>query len=231
VSDTFFIPQVTATEATQAARNRQIRVRAATVKDVAVSQTIAEVQIDGDDLTMMDDGNDDVIDGGATGAQIAYPTSLRPGDRVLVMFVPPMGAFIIGRLGGDYEDWLIVGFEQNPPFASGWSSAPGTGIVGTDDFAVPMFRRVGRFVELRGRAQRTTDAGALATIFTLPSDYRPANKMSFPALSGPIVSPNGVVVEFTGDVQAIASGYDAPDGYITLDGIIFSVDYFPDSEV
>lgn len=194
----------------------------ATVVRVGLTETIAEVSIDDDpDIT---GGGDDVEFGGVLGAQIIYPTSLRAGDRVMVVFQPPHGALVVGRFGGDFEDWRVIGDEGNPSFNTGWANTASTDTLFTDSSSVGQFRRLGRYVELRGRVQRVSGASDL--IFTLPDDYWPSNRLFLPVITGVgTFTFSTLTITLAGQVQALAGAdVDEPGGSIFFDGIMYSVD-------
>lgn len=218
------------------AQARNIIVRPGTVQGVGVDEILAEVRIDGDDLT--DSAGDDVAISGVTGAQIVLPTGLQPGDRVLVMFVPPSGAYIIGRLAGDFEDWTYVGevdpdgTATGPAFGAGWTNVSSNGLAGEDAHCNASYRRTGRFVELRGRVWRTS--GGSNIIFVLPNDYCPLNRVVKPVVGGVggSLGINYVGIETSGNVVATTlTPIDEPGGSVFLDGVIFSTDIIEYAEV
>lgn len=174
----------------------------AVVVNVDISGVLAEVQCDGPDERVF-------------GAQLLN-TAVFPGDRVEVMFVPPSGAFVIGRRGGDFDTWHIVGDEGEPAFVAGWDHDTGTLFPGNDAPALVSFRRIGRITELRGRTQRTS--GSAAAIFPLPPDYRPENDLSFitVGVSGGLPTPALVVVHRSGLVEC------PTNTELHLDGVMFS---------
>jgi hypothetical protein len=138
--------------------------RPAVVMDVDLESSLPLVVCDGPDEQIF-------------GAQL-LSGAVFPGDRVEIMFLEPHGAFIVGRRGGDFDPWHIVGAEGEPQFATGWTNtSPGTGPDGTDNHSVTKFRRLYRMVELRGLPGRASGSGTL--IFQLPPDYTPENNLSF----------------------------------------------------
>jgi hypothetical protein len=155
-----------------------------------------------------------------------------PGDRVEIMFLDPHGAFIVGRRGGDYDPWHQVGLEEEPPFATGWTNASGSGGEGTDNHAVTKFRRLYRMVELRGLPGRASGGGTL--IFTLPPDYRPPNNLSFVTTNGfnvALIEVRGYAAAVDpGGVIAVATFGPGVGSGVTLDSIKFSVDPGPITE-
>lgn len=137
------------------------------VMSVDPSNTIAEVRADG-------------TESGQFGADILAPNRFIPGDRVMLLFVPPHGSFVIGRRQGDWDDWHVVGTSGEPAFNSGlWTHESSTGGLGTDAGAFVSFTRRSDRVELRGRAERVS--GADDVIYFLPDGYRPANDLLVPA--------------------------------------------------
>lgn len=199
-------------------RNLLPLTRPAVVTDIDPTNSVAEILIDGDD---------DV-----SGAAVVAPFGLIAGDRVMVLFSQPHGALIIGRRSGDFDPWHTVGADEEPPFGTNWAAAPGTGAqweAGLD--AIPAFRRKGRVVELRGRAQRPSVASG-TTIFTLPQDYWPQNDLTFIQTFGSTNTFGFVAVRNTnGNVDAVngpSSSVDGPGGFVCLDGIMFSTDPQPE---
>jgi hypothetical protein len=174
----------------------------AVVINVDVSGVIAEVQCDGPEEPIF-------------GAQLLN-TAVFPGDRVEIMFAPPAGAFVIGRRGGDFDPWHFVGHAGEPSFTTGWRNDSLAEFPGNDDFALVSFRRMGRIVELRGRAERFS--GAATNIFSLPPDYRPENDLNFMIIgvNGLLPEPALVTVFRSGLIQ------NTSHSVLHLDGIMYS---------
>jgi len=194
--------------------------RPAVVTSVDPVNSVAEILVDGDD---------DI-----SGAKIVAPTGLFPDDRVMVLFVQPHGALVIGRLGGDFDDWHVIGNEDDPPFGTNWAAAPGTGdLWEPTTFAFPSFRRKGRTIELRGRAHRPSVA-ANNVVYTLPQNYRPQNDLTFLQIFGrnALAADYGfVVVRAAGNVEVLngpLSSVDGANGFASFDGIFYSTDPEPE---
>ena len=155
--------------AAQAGRDAAIAASASVVGGIVLSvdqlNTVATVQADGP--------ND------PHGAYIVAPTTLFPGDRVLLMFVSsPPSCLVIGRQSGDMDEWHIVGTSGEPQFVTGWGHSAGTVPPSQNGNAQIMFTRRGGRVELRGRATRTS--GASTVVFALPEAYWPDNDLLLP---------------------------------------------------
>lgn len=211
VSD--FVALEAATAATQQApdRVRGVLLRPGTVMEVSTDRGLAEVVID----------QDEEEQGDPVGADIVTPTYLSAGDRVMVLFSPPRGALIIGKLDGGYDPWHNIG--DDVPFTAGWAPASGTGYPGSATFALPGYKRVGEIAYLRGRAHRTS--GVSLTIANLPADYTPRNDLVFWTVGGPIVAEAVVVVRQSGNIDIVAGSADSGvGGFISLDGISYSID-------
>lgn len=209
-----FVALEAATAATQQAPQRTSRplVRPATVLEVSSDRSLAEILVDQDDESVAE----------TTGADIVLPTYLVPGDRVMVMFVPPRGAMVIGRLQGNYEPWSELG-EAEAPFMSGWGFANGYAYPDQNGFAIPAYKRIGEMVHLKGRVQRTS--GGLLTMFRLPGQYCPRNVTVLTTVVGPIGVAGTIVVRLDGDVELINGEPDLADGgFVSLDGVSFSID-------
>lgn len=191
--------------------------RPAVVTAIGPTNSIAEILVDGDD---------DV-----SGAQVVAPIGIIVGDRVMVMFVQPHGALIIGRRTGDFDDWHVIGNEDEPPFGTNWAAAPGTGALNQAvTFGLPSFRRRGRLMELRGRAYRPSVA-ANNVVYALPQDYRPQNDLTFLQIFGPIATYGFVVVRAAGNVEVLngpTSSVDGASGFASFDGILYSTDPEPE---
>lgn len=170
--------------------------RPAVVASVDPTNVIAMVQLDGPDNTPI-------------GATVAAAITVFPGDRVLLMFVPPHGCYVIGRRGGDMGDWTPVGGLE-AQFGTGWQEEAGTTPPGFGGPAVPMFTRRSGLVELRGRAERVSGSGT--TVLTLPQDCWPANDLLVSALTSlgahtPLtISDGGVVSAASGVTLVIMDG-------------------------
>jgi hypothetical protein len=150
------------------------------------------------------------------GAKIIYPTGIIPGDRVMLMYMPPR-VFLIGRQGGDFDSWHVVGNEGEPPFASGWVNAAGSQLLNVEGSAQTMFRRHGRIVELRGLPGRAS--GSTNLVFTLPPNYRPENMLTFPVVQGVGPDVGFMLIHINGDVELFVP---APGTGTPIDGIMFS---------
>ena len=199
-----------------------------TVVAVAQDETSVDVAIDSDDDPGI--GNDDSA-GGVTSCSTWYPSSVRAGDRVMVMFYPPSGAAVVARLAGGYEEWNFVGEEDQPIFEPSWEQGSGNGIPFTDDHAYVSFRRIGRIVELRGSITRAVAGDSVA--FYLPDGYRPMNRVvglglvSGGAIGYVVVRPLDGGVE----IHALTGGGTIVSPTVLfLDAIRFSVDVFPVEE-
>jgi hypothetical protein len=215
--------------AVKANQTRPTVIKPGKVISVTNDQQIANVDIDGDDLMTDDGGNDQLPDLGFTPCQILIGSGIMAGDRVMVLYAPPSGAYVIGRYAGDFNPWTNIGFGVEIPFVSPWQPAAGVGLPGEPNtFQTPGVRRIGRMVELRGHAARN---GGVApnpdTIFVLPPNFRPQNDLLIPAVCGPIAVPSFAIVQGTGEVQALittGSTEISAGGYFSLDGIVFSAD-------
>lgn len=198
-------------------RQRLPLTRPAVVTAIDATNSIAEILVDGDESV--------------SGAQVVAPIGIIPGDRVMVMFVQPHGALIIGRRTGDFDDWHVIGNEDEPPFGTNWAAAPGTGALWEPvTFGKPSFRRRGRLVELRGRAYRPSVA-ANNVVWVLPQDYRPQNDLTFIMIFGQIATYGFVVVRAAGNVEVLngpSSSVDGPNGFASFDGILYSTDPEPE---
>ena len=205
---------------------RQITLRPATVRSVSPDQTLVELEVDGS--TAITAGDDSADADNAIGAQVLASTVFN-GDRVMVMFVPPAGAFVVGRRGGDFGDWHVVGEEDEPPFEAGWGNLAGNVEVFDPAAGWPkvMFRRIGRFVELRGRAYRSSGTGW--HIFYLPDGYRPANYVVLPVVTGGAATfaMSAIAITSTGLVQIFNSNFAGQATVSTFLTAVFSVDELP----
>lgn len=216
--------------AAKAITERNVSFKPGTVTDVTATQDTANVTLDGDQLMLGDGGNDDMPVNGWVPCQILFGSGIQAGDRVMVMFMPPNGAFIVGRYAGDFNPWIVIGGSDPsaPAFAGTWQAQTGAGNPGQPGtYQRPSYRRIGRIVELRGRAMRGSATGVNPdTIFTLPPGYRPLNDLAFSVIVGPIIAFGVLLILTTGAVQSFIPGgsVDAPNGLITLDGVMFSND-------
>jgi len=178
--------------------------RPGVVLSVDPTNTIAVVQADGPEGDVS----------GGHGAAIVAPVTLKIGDRVMLLFsgTSPK-CFVIGRLSGDWNDWHIVGNEDEPPYDNGWGPAAGTTIIGASGPAQPMFTMRSGVVRLRGRAHRYS--GASNNVFKLPEYAWPANDLLMPC-----VGTGGAVTVFNvaqADGQIASSG----GGDVIMDGVSF----------
>lgn len=127
------------------------------------------------------------------------------GERVVVLFWPPQGAYVIGRVGTpNASQWIDVEFN------TGWSNFGGAA-------QTVQYRKEGDWVHLRGTAQRTS--GAASLIFTLPVGFRPAARENFAADSDPQEHAN-ISVDPSGTVEWFPSTL-ATAAYVSVSGIAF----------
>lgn len=171
------------------------------VMAVDPTNTVADVTADGPDTTTFP-------------ADVVCSTVLHPGDRVMLLFVPPHGCMVLGRRSGDWDDWHIVGTEGEPTFFTGWAHAAGTNPPGQDTPAQVMFTRRGDRTELRGRASST---GSSLPVFALPEGYRPENDLLVPALTTLGAHTILAIDKAAGHVAVASAGIDE----IIFDGISY----------
>ncbi len=183
--------------------------RPATVVSMDPTGATATVALDGDDSNT------------PVGVQILYPTGIVPNDRVMIVFVEPHAAFLVGRRGGDFDSWHFVnpaGTSFFDTFNTGWQNATGTNWPGNDDPSFTCYRRHGRMIELRGMAERVSGASTL--IYKLPPDYAPENQVT-------IAGNNGLGGHCPIQINTLGEVY-APDASSTvcMDGVMYSTNKF-----
>lgn len=202
------------------------RFRPGVVVSASLGERSAMVQPDTDPNPPLS-GGDDAL-GGPVKASMWYAGGVRAGDRVQLMYYPPSGCAIVAVIAGGWEDWHFVGGEGEIPMGTGWINQTSTAPPYQSQHGPLMYRRIGRWVELRGRVERVS--GADPVICILPNDYRPTNRVAFICLAGEIgLGINTIIVDPTGTVEVVSLGgnVDAPTGSQFLDGIVFSADVFP----
>lgn len=151
-----------------------------------------------------------VVDGDTTPTPaLSLLGAVNAGERVMVLFWPPHGAYIFGRPGTPGTQW------HDAAFTAGWGNFGGS-------FQDVQYRKEGDWTYLRGVAARTS--GVATTIFTLPVGWRiQVAQEDFPVVSSlasfSVVSvlPSGAVV-FTPGAGAPGSAAD----YVSLSGIRFA---------
>lgn len=154
--------------------------------------------------------------GDTHGASIAAPVTLRPGDRVLLMYAGSSpGCFVLGRRSGDCEDWHIVGNDAEPQFLTGWGHTAGTVPPGQNGNAQVMYTMRSGRVELRGRAHRSSGVGA--GIFDLAEPYWPDNDLLLSA-QGVLGAHISINIEFSSGRVSVA---DAGEADVVFDGISY----------
>lgn len=175
-------------------------VSAGIVSSVDQLNTVAMVQADGP--------ND------PHGAYIVAPTTIMPGDRVLLLYTAaPPACYVVGRQSGDMDEWHIVGTSGEPQFVTGWGHSAGTVAPSQNGNAQIMFTRRGGRVELRGRATRTS--GASANVFALPEAYWPDNDLLLPG-QGALGAHLSVGIEMTTGMVSVSAGSE-----LVLDGLSY----------
>jgi len=120
------------------------------------------------------------------------------------------------RIVGDlYMDGGFGGTWANLTLTSPWVSGAGNSVVG--------YRKVGDFVVLRGRPEKTAAAfSAGATIGTLPAGYRPVANVNFICHAGNFgkaritVNAAGAIV-----VEADSDNWNTVGNWLAIDGCIF----------
>jgi hypothetical protein len=200
--------------AVQQARGPVSNIRPATVQSISAGRETAVV-------------TDDHNPGGSPyGASIICPTTLFPGDRVMVMFYPPHGALILGLLRGGHMPWQLFNpalVDVPGGYGAGWVSDTGTGLPGTSTYAQLMYRRCNGVAELRGRGTRTSGVGT--RIAWLPDGFRPKNRIVATVVVGPIVAIGTIQVEINGEIHGLTGTFDSGSGgFVHLDTISFSVE-------
>lgn len=189
--------------AAQAGREAARQLLPATLPGVIVSvdptNTTAMVQADGP--------ND------PHGAAIVAPVTLRPGDRVMLLYVGDKpGCYVIGRRSGDWDDWHLVGDDGEPPFLNAWGNVAGTTFPGQNGpMQVGFTIRSGR-VELRGQCERSTGA---ASIVELPEAYWPENDLVL-AAQGALGAHISITIDQATGTIATTSG-----NLVVFDGVSY----------
>lgn len=103
----------------------------------------------------------------------------------------------------------------NPSFDSGWSNY-------ASGYQPVQYKKVGDLVFLRGLATSGSNAwGTYRSIFTLPVGYRPAYRLIFAQVANANVL---VRLDIVADGRVYWESGGAGSGWISLDGIVFSVD-------
>lgn len=200
--------------ATQAGRNAAIAAghttRPGIVMSVDSTNTVAMVQPDG---PVVSEGTDD--DTGIHGASIIAPVTLKPGDRVMLLYTGTRpGCFVLGRRQGDWDEWHTVGDEGEPQYSSAWQAAAGTTFPGQNGPAALMFTMRSGRVELRGQAERITPGSGTNTIFTLPEGAWPDNDLLLPC-AGALGAYSFITID-----QATGNVVNASD-LVVLDGVSY----------
>jgi hypothetical protein len=161
--------------------------RPAIVLDIDPTNAVATCQADGPG-------------GGPFGADVIAGHVIYPGDRVMVCFVAPQGALVLGRRGGPWEPWHVFGLPGEPGYGSGWQA--GGNPVGANAQLDLGYTRRGDRVELRGVATRAS--GVNNNVAVLDQGYWPQNDL---------------VVQASGDLGArILLTIDMATGTLTVPG-------------
>ncbi len=144
-----------------------------------------------------------LIDGDTTSIPaLSLMGAVNEGHRVMVLFWPPHGAYIIG---GNF------GHAWHPfPFAAGWADLGGAN--------QPCEYRLDRnTIKLRGFATRVS--GVTTLIGTLPVGYRPQYQENF-AVDATGNQHSAIAVAANGDVSW-GQGAAASPAYVSLSGVDF----------
>lgn len=146
-----------------------------------------------------------IVDGDTKAARVMSKVGqLQAGQRVMVDFVRPHGAYVTG---------LIVPAEWRPiAYAAGWSDL-GFG------FRAGEYRRVDDEVQLRGVCK----GPATTTITTLPTGFVPSLSETFDQDCSPVAADHSARVDVlaSGVVVHVTGG--APAAHLSLSGIRFSI--------
>lgn len=133
--------------------------------------------------------------------------ALDVGARVMVLFWPPHGAYIIGII--TEAGWTALPF--NPGEWENYGAAS----------QVCEYRRDGNWVTLRGVAKRS-GGGVSMVVGTLPTGFIPTGGRENFAVDSDTQEHSAVVVDPSGDIE-IELGPSASDVYVSLSGVRFWV--------
>lgn len=140
---------------------------------------------------------------------VGLPTDYTYFDTVI--WVMHSGApLVVGRLphmGGDLEDWHLVGTGSEPAFQNSWVNFGGT------DAVAGFYMQPDGWVRLKGLVK---DGTSTATIFTLPDGYRPPVTIPFTSISASAACT--IEVSTTGTVIKTSGGNNS---HVSLAGITF----------
>jgi hypothetical protein len=147
------------------------------------------------------------VDGGSGGAARARVTYTTGAPDIMASFAAAAGTDQFGNtypegtlLAGADAGWTYVGTGGAPGFGSGWSNAGS----GNADLAYRMVGAPHNCVLILGYVTNGTAANT-ASIFTLPTAYRPASQQIFPSVENGGTYGNSVVVETSGAVKMFNS--------------------------
>lgn len=144
------------------------------------------------------------LDGGSepTGAQVISNDVVTIGVRVMVLVMPPHGAFIVGKPRNGFGEWTAVSLLGGWTNLAGW---PGFG-----------FRTDGETVEFKGFV---ADGPAGTVAFNLPVGARPNDRVLLPTVSN--ISATTLEIQPDGDV---IPGHGGAGVWVTTFGKSFPLD-------
>jgi hypothetical protein len=128
-----------------------------------------------------------------------------------VIWVPRPGApLVLGRLahmGGDLEDWHLIGVGSEPAFANSWTNFGGAHAV------AGFYKTPDGWIRLKGLVSSGTST---STMFTLPDGYRPPFNAVFTSVSNNTQCV--IQIDTSGNVSKPIGGSNT---HASLNGITF----------
>lgn len=199
--------EVSAAAAARAIQQAPIpKQRPATVVTTSAGTEVA-VLIDGDSLASI--------------VQNITGEALLAGTRVMVQLWPPHGAFVVGAIQGATptpEAWRIVGAAGQPAFVNSWANFGGAWTT------AGFYRDALGWVHMRGLV--ASGSAANATIFTLPSGYRPPFTLNMSTVANAGVAAQ-LAITAAGVVAVVNNGSTV---YQSLECVFPSADFYVESD-
>lgn len=174
------------------------------------------------------DGNDpDDPDFGLIPMQavVGCDNYLSVGTRVMVLYIPPSGGYVIGRPNGASDAWHAIAQSDAVPYGTGWAQYPGF-----VDARAPSYRRMSGLMVFSGAMYRASDNGADTVLFRLPAQFAPKTTFRIQCRGGGFgIYPVQIDVHSDGTLNYVAGAVGATSsdpsgvGCVLLDTLTFAL--------
>lgn len=140
---------------------------------------------------------------------LSFTGDLTPGDLLPVLDASDTSIGASGRFKSiDYRKFATINPWNDIAYGTGWTTY-------ANGYYHPSYRLLGGFVHLRGNIKRSSGTGT--TMATLPSGFRPLEKVRLPVLTD--TGMGSILIATDGDIKWLSGG----TGWMILDSLSFAV--------